>query len=456
MPFKDPDKRKEYNRLYELKNKEKQNEYRKNWGAAKRRAEGKQQNGLKSLADFPEVVAKYWHPFKNGTNKPEDFTSGTRTKVWCQCKEGKWPDGTPADDHVFDMEVQKLTSGYGCPYCCGKRVCKSNSFGECCPEAAVFFDVNKNEGKTPFDFTYGSGQKIHCKCNAGTWPDGSYADDHEWISTPCDLRAGYWCPCCTGNKIVLSNCLATTHPEVSKMLHPTLNGNTSAKDITNGSDKLIWWKCPDKDHAWEATINSVVQGHGCGICGGKKVDNTNSLAALYPDVAKEWHPILNGDSKPEHFTYASGKKAWWACPKDKCGYEWSAQIDRRTRRGDGCPKCNQSHGEKAVAKHLDFLKIKYEVGYRIKECKLIKCLPFDFYLPDFNILIEYHGRQHYEPSAFGSKQENAAELMFEAGQKRDEAKEKYCRDNKIPLLIIPFWEFNIIPNVIDNFLKSKN
>ena len=59
----------------------------------------------------------------------------------------------------------------------------------------------------------------------------------------------------------------------------------------------------------------------------------------YPELVKEWHPTKNGDLTPEDFTYGSGKKVWWLCPK---GHEWETKINKRTRKDKptGCPNCS--------------------------------------------------------------------------------------------------------------------
>ena len=35
------------------------------------------------------------------------------------------------------------------------------------------------------------------------------------------------------------------------------------------------------------------------------------LKALSSDVAKEWHPLKNGTTKPEKVANSSNKKVWW-------------------------------------------------------------------------------------------------------------------------------------------------
>ena len=49
--------------------------------------------------------------------------------------------------------------------------------------------------------------------------------------------------------------------------------------------------------------------------------NKPSLAETHPEIAKEWHPTLNGDLTPRDFTHGSDKKPWWKCDKGD-DHEW--------------------------------------------------------------------------------------------------------------------------------------
>lgn len=77
---------------------------------------------------------------------------------------------------------------------------------------------------------------------------------------------------------------------------------------------------------------------------------------------------------------------------------------------------------------------------------------YDFYLPNYNLFIEYDGEQHFEPVCFNSSKEEA-QINFELTQKRDQIKNKYCKDNDIHLLRIPYWEKNNIETIINNYLQ---
>jgi hypothetical protein len=71
------------------------------------------------------------------------------------------------------------------------------------------------------------------------------------------------------------------------------------------------------------------------------------------------------------------------------------------------------------------------------------------------LLIEYQGEQHYYPIIFGNKEGNSKEKCFENNVIRDNKKELYCKNKNIPLLAIPYWDFENISLIIDNYLKNK-
>jgi len=62
--------------------------------------------------------------------------------------------------------------------------------------------------------------------------------------------------------------------------------------------------------------------------------------------------------------------------------------------GQGCPICNASKGELAIKDILNECGIKYVQQYIIPN--LVCFLRYDFYLPELNTLIEFHGIQHYK------------------------------------------------------------
>jgi len=116
-------------------------------------------------------------------------------------------------------------------------------------------------------------------------------------------------------------------------------------EVAPNSNKKVWWKCK-KGHEWQARIaERHSRGRGCPYCAGQKAGKDNSLAALKPEIAKEWHPLLNGDLRPENVTVGSGKKAWWRCAK---GHVWQSSILSR-KKGHKCPFCSGKRATKDTA-----------------------------------------------------------------------------------------------------------
>lgn len=105
--------------------------------------------------------------------------------------------------------------------------------------------------------------------------------------------------------------------------------------------------------------------------------------------------------------------------------------------GCGCPRCNSSKGENRIALYLHTNKVTYIKEKRFKECKDKNPLPFDFYLPDYNICIEFQGKQHYEPVNFFIKHQKDS---FELRLLHDKIKRDYCKEHNIKLVEIKYDE----------------
>lgn len=131
--------------------------------------------------------------------------------------------------------------------------------------------------------------------------------------------------------------LAKGAPEIAAQWHYEKNCGYGPEDFSFGSGISVWWIC-DKgpDHVWRQTIAARAStGRGCPFCAGASVSVTNSLASLFPKIAKEWHKEKN-TAKPTQVTAGANFQAWWCCKKN---HEWKATINNRTSMGSGCPKC---------------------------------------------------------------------------------------------------------------------
>lgn len=104
----------------------------------------------------------------------------------------------------------------------------------------------------------------------------------------------------------------------------------------------------------------------------------------------------------------------------------------------GCPTCKSSRGELAVEAFLQKHGYPYTRQKKFAGCRNPKTgrqLPYDFYLPDQNILIEYDGIQHVRNS-FGTDKAKAAEELVNI-RYRDQVKTEFAAANGIKLLRIP-------------------
>lgn len=88
----------------------------------------------------------------------------------------------------------------------------------------------------------------------------------------------------------------------------------------------------------------------------KKEQIKNSILNLKPHLAKEWHPIKNGDLKPEHVTPGSTVKIWWIC---EFGNEFLMSPHQR-RNMKTCP-CHAYNSHK-IHELNNFLNLNEELS----------------------------------------------------------------------------------------------
>jgi hypothetical protein len=117
----------------------------------------------------------------------------------------------------------------------------------------------------------------------------------------------------------------------------------------------------------------------------------------------------------------------------------------------GCPYCNISKGEDEIEKYLIKNNIEYISQYTFIDCinpKTSKKLPFDFYLPNNNILIEYQGEQHYKKTGYFERKAGGLKGL----QYRDSIKKQYCQDKGIRFIEISYKDFNNITKILKEIL----
>ena len=205
------------------------------------------------LATLNPGLAKEWHPTKNGDLTPFEVTLVSGKKVWWKCEHG--------EDHEWESTVANRAKGDRCTVCKNKKIVNSNCLAILNPGLAKEWHPTKNGDLTPFDVGLGSHKKVWWQCDKG--------DDHEWQSIVVSRSNGRGCPVCIGQKVVLSNCLATLNPNLAKEWHSTKNGSLTPFDVTIGTPKKAWWSCKkDDNHIWHTTISNRSReiGGNCPYC----------------------------------------------------------------------------------------------------------------------------------------------------------------------------------------------
>lgn len=216
------------------------------------------------------------------------------------------------------------------------------------------FELNKNFD--PEQISAGSTLKINWICKKNP--------KHKWAAT-INNRAYHnrGCPYCKGTRVLPEESFAILHAELMEEWHPTENAHLDPYTISIGSGRKVVWVCKNNStHIWKASIVSRARRNtGCPYCANQKVDDTNSLLAKFPEVAKEWHPTKNGNKSPDKYASMSNESVWWLC-KD-CMYEWQAQIRNRTLLNSGCPLCSRDKGIVEYKKNLYFSEEEIESDY---------------------------------------------------------------------------------------------
>lgn len=209
------------------------------------------------------------------------------------------------------------------------------------------WDIERNLPLTPDDVTFGSHKKVWWTCPSG----------HSWQAMVYTRSEGTGCPYCTGRKASPEqNSLAKQFPALAAEWDDEKNAPLTPRDVTTGSHKLIWWRCP-KGHSYRSAVKTRVQGSGCPYCAGKSVlPEENSLAAEYPVIVKDWDAAKNKPLTPNQVISGTKRKVWWLCPK---GHSWCAAVFSRTVLGTGCPVCT---GRQALAGENDLATLYPDVA----------------------------------------------------------------------------------------------
>lgn len=280
---------------------------------------------------YPEL-ARQWHPTANHPLTPDDVIAGCRVRVTWVC---------PVDStHVWKAKLNNRTAGKtGCPMCANKKISPERSLLACRPELAAEWHPTKNGGLTPGRVFPASNRKVWWQCPRDP--------THAWRAVVATRSLnGAGCPVCSGRVPSPTTSLRARRPDVAAEWHPTKNGKLSPDDVMCRTLRRVWWQCGrDPAHVWQTTVATRVKAKiGCSICAGLVAEPSASLRALFPRLAREWHPTKNGTLRPERVLPTRRRPVWWRCLRDP-SHEWAATVYVRAMCGALCPSCAGGRGQ---------------------------------------------------------------------------------------------------------------
>ena len=328
--------------------------------------------------------------------------------ILCRCKK---------DGYVWKSRPADLLKGKGCPKCAGNIKKTHDEFVEEMKSINPNIDIlSKYENAKT---------RIKCKCKI---------DGHVWTATANNLLRGYGCPVCGGR-------MKMTHDEFVERLS-IVNPDIEILGKYVNSKTPILCRCKIDGNEWEGIPSALLAGRKCMVCAGKiKKTHEQFLEELYlvnPNI------IVLG----EYINYDT--PILCKCKID--GNEWCASPNNLLSY-KGCPRCKKSQGERRIENYLIANNIKYETYAKFPNLVGVgnKPLSYDFYITNFNMLIEVQGRQHRMPiDIFGGEE------AFQIQQEHDRRKREYAKSNGIELLEIWYDEFDKISEILESRLFRQS
>lgn len=188
-------------------------------------------------------------------------------------------------------------------------------------------------------------------------------------------------------------------------------------------------------HLWKTTYRNFMHGNDCSYCFGN--------GKLTYEYVKEYFKYYDYILLSKEYVNASTLLKV-QCPEGHIFYI----TYNKFQQGRRCSVCTKWKGEREIIRIFEKYNIvyeyqkKYEGLYGINKNKKTSLLSYDFYLPNYNLLIEYQGEYH------DGTARNQTEEQFKIQQEYDKRKKEYAENNNIKLLEIWYWDFNNIEEII--------
>lgn len=259
------------------------------------------------------------------------------------------------------------------------------------------------------------------------------------------------CPRCTGKKsseVSLKRRANTQFKQAQLICDKMHYELLSTSEEYHDSSTEIKFICP-RHGVQSMAIGNLLSGHRCFWCGR---DATRMKIRKDVEIVKRDIESVHNNQwlNPDEYVSAHTKNLKIKC--GLCGNIFITSYQNYTRGNvNTCRSCtcrSYSSGEGIISNFLLRHHIEFESEKRFDDCRDQKPLPFDFYLPSYNLCIEFDGQQHFSP-IFGDS-------SFYKTVLHDGMKNNYCRWNGIRLVRIPYIDGHNIEFILDNLLFTNN
>lgn len=282
-------------------------------------ASSKPIEGINDLLSQAPELAKEWHPDKNGDLKPSDVTKWSNKKVWWLGKCG----------HEWQAAVGNRFLGRGCPICL-------KEFKISYPEKVIFFYLNKYLGcvvEENYKTQWLKGKELDIfipSLNLGIEYDGKNWHKNE----KNDLEK---------NRLCLDNGVELLRIREAGLPNLSVNNVFEINTRTDMDDELrkvidYVFEFISSTYGLRVKYEIDLSNDRANVYELMETNRKdNSLARLYPEIAREWNTNKNGRLSPEYVNAHSHRKHWWVC---HLGHEYEMSVKDRVEKVISCPICS--------------------------------------------------------------------------------------------------------------------
>lgn len=215
-------------------------------------------------------------------------------------------------------------------------------------------------------------------------------------------------------------------------------------------DLVEWTTMNDKKHKPAVTIyhkpcgqtftrrtNTFYNNRTCPYCDGTAMPNSYIINNRIKEKGYELLSEYQGLQKPVLIRH------------NKCGFIWKIKPYRFYDELDGtCPNCNRtiSKGERKIMEYLEEHNINFDREHKF-DWQSHKMYRYDFFLPNYNLIIEFHGQQHYEEVVLFRD-------SLKTNQEHDKIKMEEALDNGLNYLIIPYTHYKLVDSILDDWFND--